>query len=61
MVFDEGLDTTQCLYIPILNDECLEEEYEYFYIYLDSDQSCVQFYNDTKSFEATIIDDDCKS
>lgn len=58
MIFDEGLDETQCVYIPILNDECLEEDEEYFNITLSSDQDCVFFSNDT--FEATIVDDDCK-
>ena len=58
LVFDEGLDTTQCLYVPILNDECLEYEEEYFTINLSSDQDCVYFVND--SYEATIIDDDCE-
>ena len=58
LVFDEGLDTTQCVYIPILNDECLENERELFEIILSSDQDCVRFSED--SFEAYIIDDDCK-
>lgn len=56
-MFDEGLNTTQCTYIPILNDECLEDYEEYFNITLSSEQDCVLFYND--SVEATIIDDDC--
>lgn len=56
LIFDEGLDLMQCLYVPILNDECLEDN-EYFTITLSSEQDCVLFYND--SFEATIIDDDC--
>ena len=58
LVFDEGLDLTQCVYIPILNDECLEDYEEMFYILLSSDQECVLFEN--TSYEATIIDDDCK-
>ena len=58
MVFDEGLELTQCIYIPILNDKCLEDEEEYFYVNISSEQSCVFFYDD--SFNATIIDDDCK-
>lgn len=58
LVFDKGLDTTQCVYIPVLNDECLEYVNESFYIYLSSDQDCVQFSND--SYEAYIIDDDCE-
>ena len=58
LVFDEGLDTTQCVYIPVLNDECLEYVSESFEISLSSDQDCVRFNND--SFEAYIIDDDCE-
>ena len=58
LVFDEGLATTQCVYIPVLNDECLEYESESFYISLSSEQDCVRFSND--SYEAYIIDDDCE-
>ena len=58
LVFDEGLDLTQCAYIPILNDECLEDYEETFYVLLSSGQECVLFEN--TSYEATIIDDDCK-
>ena len=58
LVFDEGLDSTRCVYIPILNDECLEYEEEYFNITLSSEQDCVRFLND--SIEATIIDNDCE-
>lgn len=58
LVFDKGLDTTQCVYIPILNDECLEYNNESFEINLSSDQDCVRFSND--SYKAYIIDDDCE-
>ena len=59
LVFDEGLDMVQCVYVPILNDECLEYREEYFYITLSSEQDCVRLVND--SIEATIVDDDCES
>ena len=58
LVFGLGLSQTQCITIPILNDEVLEET-EQFTILLSSDQECVLFENDT--VQVTILDNDCKS
>ena len=57
-MFGFGLPTIQCVYIPILNDECLEEEHEGFSVELSSEQECVMFVNSTANI--TIYDDDSK-
>ena len=58
-MFGFGLPTIQCVYIPILNDECVEEELEDFSVKLSSEQDCVIFLNST--VEIIIIDDDSES
>ena len=55
LVFAFGLGTRQCVYIPILGDECLEET-ENFFISLSSAQSCVEFVVD--EIEISIREDD---
>ena len=57
-MFGFGLPTIRCVYIPILNDECLEEELEDFSVELSSEQDCVMFVNSTANI--TIYDDDSK-
>lgn len=58
LVFGLNLDTTQCVSIPIINDEVLEET-EYFTVILSSDQDCVLFENNTARI--TVVDNDCES
>ena len=58
-MFGFGLPTIRCVYIPILNDECVEEELEDFSVKLSSEQDCVIFLNST--VEIIIIDDDSES
>ena len=48
----------QCVYIPILNDECLEEDFEVFNITISSILECVTFSVDEIS--VNIRDDDSK-
>ena len=57
LVFDTCTLPYQCVFIPILNDLCVEEE-ENFYISIESDNSCVSFHTDVA--EVIIHDDDCK-
>lgn len=58
LVFDSSTNTTQCLYIPIINDECVENEPEEFTAALYSDDDCVSF--GTNSTTISILDDDCE-
>ncbi len=46
------------MHIPILNDVCLEERDEYFYINISSSLDCVRV-NDSHEV-VTIVDDDCE-
>ena len=46
----------QCVNIPIVNDECVEEKEEEFQVFISSDQDCVLF--DVNSTVVTIYDDD---
>ena len=48
----------QCVNIPIINDECVEEKEEEFQVSISSDQDCVLF--DVNSTVVTIYDDDSK-
>ena len=58
LVFDNSTNTTQCLYIPIINDECVESEPEEFTATLYTDNDCVSF--GTNSTTISIFDDDCE-
>ena len=52
----EDSDLTQCVHIPIINDECLEEKEETFNVSLSTEEECVEFTVDCTT--VTIQDDD---
>ena len=54
-MFAFGFMTRQCVDIPILGDECLEET-ESFNVSLSSDQDCVEF--DAYTLQVYILEDD---
>jgi len=56
LVFDTN--ATQCVYIPIINDDCVEDEPEEFTATLESDDDRVSF--GTNSTTISIFDDDCE-
>ena len=58
LVFENSTNTTQCLYIPIINDDCVESEPEEFTAKLYTDDDCVSF--GTNSTTISIFDDDCE-
>ena len=58
LVFGEELDVEKCVYIPIVNNDCVEDAEEYFTVTISSDMDCVVFANST--VHAVIHDDDCK-
>ena len=59
LCFDGCLNITkQCLHIPILNDICLEEMEEFFYVFIESSFDCVGIVNSPQI--VTIVDDDCE-
>ena len=58
LVFDSSTNTTQCVYIPIINDDCVEDEPEEFTATLRSDDDCVSF--GSNSTTVSIFDDDCE-
>ena len=58
LIFDSSTNTTQCLYIPIINDECVENEPEEFTAALYTEDDCVSF--GTNSTTISILDDDCE-
>ena len=55
ILFNENTDTVQTVLIPILNDECLENE-EDFNVTLTTEMDCVQLDDDMLTI--TIVDDD---
>ena len=57
-MFDNSTNTTQCLYLPIINDECVESESEEFTATLYTDDDCISF--GTNSTTISIFDDDCE-
>ena len=57
VVFHPGYERLQCVHIPILNDECLEENMEVFNVSLSSRYSCVVI-DSTNEVEVYILDDD---
>ncbi len=56
ITFAFGFGRTQCVDIPILNDECLEEDLEFFNVSISSSFNCVKFNVDEIS--VSIRDDD---
>jgi len=58
LVFDNSTNATQCVYIPIINDDCVEDEPEEFTATLRSEDDCVSF--GTNSTTISIFDDDCE-
>ncbi len=59
ITFAVGLSFGSCVYIPILNDECLEEDMESFDISISSDMPFVEF--DVNEISVFIRDDDGES
>ena len=55
ILFNENTGTVQTVLIPILNDECLENE-EDFNVTLTTEMDCVQLDDDRLTI--TIVDDD---
>ena len=58
IIFNEDSGLTQTVYIPIINDECLENN-ETFSVTLSSNMSCVEILENEVNI--TIDDDDSKS
>ena len=58
IIFNEDTGNQQTVYIPIVNDECLEND-EYFSVTLSSAMDCVVITNDQVNI--TIDDDDSES
>ena len=59
ITFAVGLGVENCVYIPILNDECLEEDMEGFNVSISSDMPFVTF--DVDEITVYIRDDDGES
>ena len=57
IIFNEDSGLTQTVYIPIVNDECLENN-ETFSVTLSSNMSCVEIME--SEVNITIDDDDSK-
>ena len=57
VIFYPGYEKLQCVHIPILNDECLEESMEVFNVSLSSKDSNVVV-DGTSEIEVYIWDDD---
>ena len=57
LVFYPGLKLTQCVHIPVLNDECLEDDMEVFNVSISSNDDCVMI-GGTSEVEVYIRDDD---
>lgn len=58
LTFAVGLGTVECVYIPILNDECLEDMSEVFTVSISSDTERVIVQPSASSVEVTIVDND---
>ena len=54
LIFNEKTSNTQTVFVPILNDVCLEEDGEFFTVVATSDMDCVEIVNG----EVTIMIDD---
>lgn len=57
VVFYPGLEITQCVHIPVFNDECLEDDMEVFNVSISSNDDCVMI-GATSEVEVYIRDDD---
>ena len=55
IVFNNYTERVHRLYIPIINDECVEYD-EYFIVKISTDMDCVYLVNYTAHI--TILDDD---
>ena len=55
LIFNEKTSNTQTVFVPILNDVCLEEDIEYFSVVLSSYMDCVEIVNESVTIR---IDDD---
>ena len=58
LTFAFEFGTIQCVHIPIINDECLEEDMEFFNVSISSDMDGVVIGVDEVT--VYIIDDDSK-
>lgn len=58
IIFNSDMLGPQGVYIPIFNDECLEEKEEYFTVKLTTEMDCVNLADNEVTI--TIQDDDCK-
>lgn len=58
LTFAVGLGTVECVDIPILNDDCLEDMSEMFSVSISSAVECVRVEPAASSVEVTINDDD---
>ena len=58
IIFDYNTDTTQCLYVPVVNDYDCVEGNETFYVNFYTSMDCVHVRND--SLPISIVDDDSK-
>ena len=56
MEWHEDSDLTQCVYIPIINDECVEDKEETFNVSLSTEEECVEF--GVYDITVVILDDD---
>ena len=59
VTFAVGFGTSQCIYIPILNDNRLEDFTEDFYVILSATEDCV-IINENANISIVIQDDDSK-
>lgn len=57
IIFNSNTTSTHRVYIPLLNDDCVELD-EYFSVALTTSLNCVNLVNDTVNI--TITEDDCK-
>ena len=57
IIFNADTSPSRAVYIPIINDDCVEYD-EYFFVDLSTSLSCVNLVND--SVNITIEDDDCE-
>lgn len=60
LTFAVGLGTVECVYIPILNDLCLEDANETFSVSVSSNTDCVVIDPSASEVEITITDNDGK-
>ena len=58
LTFAVGLGVVECVHIPVLNDECLEDTSEAFTVSIMSDNDCVIVDPTSSNVEITITDDD---